>query len=394
MNRMRILIITKSVPWPLDQGSHIRNYHLIKHLSEQHEIYLISLQRSPLTADAMRQLKQYCQEIILIPAFRHIFSKACDLTRSVLTPVPYTVLACTNQHMSKIIRNKIKDWSIDIVQLEELYVALNAKPLKSNIPIILDAHNSEALILFRLAESSNSFLARVFYRSQARKMEAFEQRVIKEVHAVLSVSMTELTFFRDLNPNSHFLPNGIENVLPEQPSREQTILFTGHLAYPPNHNGLLWFLREVWLQITKEHPSLVLKVIARAPSNELRELGGPQVQFISDADDIEPFLLAARVQIVPLHAGGGTRLKILEAFASRLPVVSTTIGAEGLGVTNETHLLIGDSPTEFADAVLRVLKDPSLAQHLSEEASKHVNANFLWRDLVQNVQSVYSNLVE
>jgi len=163
-------------------------------------------------------------------------------------------------------------------------------------------------------------------------------------------------------------------------------MFFGINDYYPNTDGILFFVREVWPRLAASHPRVRLKIVGPRPTPEILAQRNARVEVTGAVDDVRAHLAEAAAVIVPLRLGGGTRLKILEAMAMAKPIVSTTIGAEGIDVVHETHLLLADEPAQFAAAVGRVLDDATLAARLGERGRALVNAKYSWEATARRLE--------
>ncbi len=388
---MNILLITKNLPYPLDQGGNIRNYYLMKYLSRYHRLFLVSIVRSRKEAGYVEQVKPFCERVEGVLLERTASLKLRDVVRSCLSPLPYTVLANSDDRVRVAIDQVIKDCQIDIIQLQELYVAANIDIAECEQPVVLDAFNRESAILRRMAAVSANPVKRLFYRIQMRKMDEFERKIVGRAMAVFAVSALEQRYFSCLNCRVFCVPNGVDEIRARVQPEEPRLLFTGLLRYPPNRDGVTFLVRNIWPLVCRAFPGAVLEIVGRDPGRGLLRYRSPQIQFYSGVDDLTPFLERARVLVVPLRAAGGTRLKILQAFGAGIPVVSTSIGAEGLDVEDDRHLLLRDDAASFADAVVRVLRGGGVAERLAENAARLVERRYLWKNIVQACASAYAS---
>jgi polysaccharide biosynthesis protein PslH len=386
---MNILVLTKNLPYPPDQGASIRNFHLLKNLAKYHDIYLLSIIRSEKEAAAVRKMEVFCKKVVGVPLRRSLMVKAVDLLCSLFSPFPYTVLANTHRHIKALVSRMLSENAIDLVQIQELYLAANVRQESITIPVVLDAHNSEPLIFERMIAVEKNWIKRAFYLAQKKKMAWFERKVAQAVSGIFSVSAQEKAYFEQFNKHVFLVPNGIEQIKNVPPSTSNKLLFTGLLSYPPNRDALLFFLEEIWPLIRDENPFLQLDIVGRSPDAVLLDYADARVRLYPDEDDISSFFSEARIVVVPLRAGGGTRFKILEAFAERVPVVSTSIGADGLEVKDNHHLLIRDTPESFAEAVLELYCDHKLSLRMVENASLLLKEKYLWADIVNNCVTAY-----
>jgi polysaccharide biosynthesis protein PslH len=386
---MNILVLTKNLPYPLDQGGSIRNYNLLKHLAKYHDIYLLSIIRSEKEAAAIQKMEAFCKKVVGVPLQRSFMVKALDMLISFFSPFPYTVLANTHSRIKASLSRMLTENAIDLVQIQELYLAANVSQASITLPVVLDAQNSEPLIFERMIAVEKNRIKKAYYFAQKKKMAWFERKVAACAAGIFSVSSQEKAYFEQFNKHVFLVPNGIEQTKNVPPSTSNKLLFTGLLSYPPNRDALLFFLEEIWPLIRDENPFLQFNIVGRSPDAVLLNYSDARVRFFPDEDDIIPFFNESRIMVVPLRAGGGTRFKILEAFAERVPVVSTSIGADGLDVKNNEHLLIRDTPESFAEAVLELYCDKALTRKMVDNATLLLREKYLWADIVKNCLSAY-----
>ena len=220
-------------------------------------------------------------------------------------------------------------------------------------------------------------------------MKSYEQQVAGSAGAVFSVSRSEQSYFEDFAKRVEFVPNGVPACIEPRSERENSVLFVGTLSYRPNLDAVLFLLDEIAPLVLKVRPQTEFKIIGRNPPSSLKARASENVRLLNTVEDISPYFARAGVLAVPLRAGAGTRFKILEAFAAGLPVVSTEIGAEGLGVKDQKELLISNSAEEFAESLCRVLENKALAFSLASRAQVLVKQQYLWESIVPKCFSVY-----
>jgi glycosyltransferase involved in cell wall biosynthesis len=197
---------------------------------------------------------------------------------------------------------------------------------------------------------------------------------------------------------SAVVPNAVDlrsyRPLPgDPPSDGSTVMFFGINDYYPNSDGILFFVREVWPLLAASHPRARLKIVGPRPTREILAQQSPRLEVTGAVDDVRAHLASAAAVIVPLRVGGGTRLKVLEAMAMAKPIVSTRIGAEGIEVVDDKHLLLADAPAQFAEAVGRVLDEPGLAARLGAEGRALVTARYSWEASARGLEEFLRELL-
>jgi glycosyltransferase involved in cell wall biosynthesis len=251
--------------------------------------------------------------------------------------------------------------------------------------LLVDLHNVYSTLASRTADEHSSRLTRLYLRREARLLAAIEGQAARHADALLTVSEADAAHLRSLGARSiSVVPNGVDcEAYTDLPTGRgegpPTILYVGSMAWQPNVQAAIYLAREALPQIRTAVPAARLVIVGRDPTVEVRALAHlPGVEIAGGVPDVRPYLRQAHLLAVPLESGGGTRLKILEAFAAGLPVVSTPVGCEGLRVTAEEHLLMAPRK-RFAAAVTALLGDPQRGRELAARARQLVHAEYDWR---------------
>lgn len=396
---MKILMLTKNVPFPPNDGSSIRNFQFLRILAEHHEVSVVTIVRSDREAEGLSVLRELGATVYPVSLRRTTVDRVVDLFRSVLTGIPYTVLANTDQRLIDEVRRALAERAPDVVMVQELYLMENIAQIVSQVrtraPIVLDLHNIEGVILERMAELSESRLARMFYRWQAHCMHAFERHMLPLVNGLIAVSKIEYHDLGIRHPLVIQVPNGVvarDMPPPRSSSASMDVVFVGTLDYPPNRDAVAFFVGEILPRIRSRLPEVTFTVIGRKPRRPLALHGATGVRLLTNVDDLAAPLRESALMVVPLRAGAGTRLKILDAFSAAVPVVSTSLGAEGLGVTDGAQLLLRDSAESFADAVVQLLSDRSAGERLAENAFRWSQQHLRWEEGMRPLESLLEQL--
>ena len=250
------------------------------------------------------------------------------------------------------------------------------------------------MIWRRHAETAAGLARRAYFRLQASRMFAFEKQTCQAAGAIIAVSAKDATTMHELFGVSgvQHTPTGvdIDYFAPQPAQAAADLVFVGSMDWMPNIDGIGWFCSEILPLLRKRHPECSLAVAGRAPTAGIQALGEAdrRIHITGTVPEIRPWLWGSRVSIVPLRVGGGTRLKIYEAMAAGVPVVSTTIGAEGLDYTDGEDILIADSPESFAEACSRLLADTDLAARIAANARQLVASRFSWDTVVVDFEKL------
>jgi sugar transferase (PEP-CTERM/EpsH1 system associated) len=399
---MKILLLTPQVPYPPDRGTALRNWGLLAGLAARHEVSLLTFvepgqdpQPAPLVAATHGRL-----DGVPVPV-RGWGARLVGLLRD---PRPDLALRLAGDEFAARLRARLAAERYDVVQIEglELATALDAVAQAAGRPLtVFDAHNAEWILQQRAAATDardpRRWHAAAYSAVQWRRLRRFEGEVCRRAGRVVAVSAADAAALQALAPGRrvHVVPNGIDlaSYAPgafAQDAPAFDLLFTGKMDYRPNVDALLWFAATIWPRVRAASPEATLGVVGRQPHPRLDALRAlPGVTVTGAVPDVRPYVARAGVYVAPLRMGGGTRFKLLEAMALSRAIVSTTVGAEGLGATGGRELLLADRPDQFAQAVVALLRDPARRVQLGASARAHVAACFDWSAIVPLLEAAY-----
>ena len=386
---MRVLWLKTELLHPVDKGGRIRTYNMLKELKREHRITYLTLDDGTAAEDARQLADEYCHELICVPhETRAKFSAAfyAELAGNMLSPLPYFMGKYESAAMRAAIAQRLANHDIDVLVCDFLQPSVNV-PESPAVSSVLFQHNVEAMIWKRHYEIQRNPLAKAYLFGQWRKTVKYERNACKRFDMVIAVSEADCDTMREEYGVAHLgsVPTGVDTDYfnpKEDPGRDpNSLVFTGSMDWLPNEDAIQFFIKEVMPIIQAEFPNLTLTVVGRNPYQSLVELAKRDSSVIvtGRVEDVRPYIDRAAAYIVPIRIGGGTRLKIYEAMAMAKPVISTTVGAEGLPVKHGRDLLIGNTPTEFAAAVKEVLTNRDIANSLAHNARRLVQDQFGWR---------------
>jgi glycosyltransferase involved in cell wall biosynthesis len=280
------------------------------------------------------------------------------------------------------VRDDLGHGGFKLLHLDELLLARIVPPERS-IPVVQHHHKLDTVLYGSLA--SGATIESRFDLWKLRRLEAESARRYRH-HLLCSQDDADTLRERYGALDCAVVPSGFDHELfrpdPARGPREaERLVFLGSMNYGPNVEAVLRFAREILPRIQAARPGVTFEIVGGDPVPEVRALAGPHIHLTGQVAAVQPYLERASVLVVPLSIGGGTRLKIVEALALATPVVSSTIGAQGLGLLHGRHLLLADSAADFAAATLRLLADPSDAARLGERGRVHVQEHFRWEVL-------------
>jgi sugar transferase (PEP-CTERM/EpsH1 system associated) len=407
---MRLLFLTQLLPYPPDSGGKIKAFNLLRHLASQQQVTLVSFIRNDTEMDNLPALAPYCTDVRVVKLNR---SRAQDfrfLAASLLRSIPFLVLRDCSIEMTTLVQNVVHHIQPDLLHAVQLNMAQYAL-LYPDIPKVLDQENVVSLVVERVAKLERPGLRKLLAMLEWRKLRRYEAETCTQFDHILAVTEEDKAALSALiranrnllkggdQPPITAVPIGIDtqDIQPVQRRADaRSILFTGSMVWPPNSDGISWFTETVFPQIRTQLPDVQLIVIGRQPPETVRAAMRrfpDNVAVTGYVDDLTPYLEQAAVFIVPLRAAGGMRVKILDAFAWGIPVVSTSIGCEGIAVTPGRNILIADHPEDFAREVIRVIHDRNLAAQLMVEGRRLVETQYDWRIVYRKIDEVYASVM-
>jgi glycosyltransferase involved in cell wall biosynthesis len=401
---MRILMLSPYLPWPLNGGPPIRIYYILRELVKRgHEVVLLAGHEGP-PLPASHPLNSLCREMVTYPppASARPGLPVLSALRSLASPLPYVAAKFGAFHVREIVQSLADKSQFDLVWANFAFMAY-AVPLElcRTTPVVLDEHESEGLLWWQYL-GQGSLAKRAFAIINLIKLPSFRKRIMSQVAVVLSNSEREASFTRRHAPPSvqvWSVPNGVDAELfaPAQTDANErnAILLCSGLAVYRNRAAALWFARHMFPKIRREVPDAEFWIVGSHPNREIWRLAEiPGIHVTGAVEDVRPYYATAKVAVAPYRHGEGTKIKVVEAMACGTPVVSTSIGCQGLEVTDDEQLVIADTETDFCHRVVELLRDPVRARRLAAEGRKLVEEKYTWKRLIDSLEPKLVALVE
>ena len=375
---------------------------MLKQLKREHHVTYLTLDDGTASADDRVRSSEYCHDLVCVThPLPEKFSAAfyLELFLNLLSSRPYAIKKYESTAMSDQIAELESRNAFDLLICDFLAPATNVS--HTLMPTVLFQHNVEAMIWKRHYEVQTNPIKKVYLYGQWRKMRRFESEMCRRFDRVIAVSAEDRDQIRrEYGTERVFdVPTGVDTeffypsgTLKPQP---HSIVFTGSMDWLPNEDAIVYFTREIMPLIKARLPDTTMTVVGRNPPRALVDLSkeNPSLVITGRVDDVRPYIERAAAYVVPLRIGGGTRLKIFEAMAMEKAVVSTTVGAEGLPLSDGVELLLADEPRLFADAVVKVLTDLTYASELGKRAAVAVRKNYGWEQVTESFVSQCVNNV-
>ncbi len=394
---MRILFLTQILPLPLDAGPRVRAYYVLRYLAEAgHEVSLVSFVRSGESLENVRPLQEICHSVETIPLVRSQLRNLCDGLHSMFTEMPFLILRDQVAPMREMIRKLTTRRSFDAMHADQLWMAPYCLDCRGPRLKVLDQHNAVFMVPRRMAEHQPNALVKAFLRKEASKLEAFEQQTCSRFDRVVWVTKEDRkAVCSQGNAGGRgdlVIPIAVDAKAHEPVKRTEPfrVTFVGGMHWPPNLEGISWFVEQVWPKVARTEPSAILTLIGKGVSRKLHgQCSGGRIEIAGYVRDLQQYISETAVFLVPIQSGAGMRVKILDAWCWGLPVVSTTVGAEGLRTATGENLLIADDEQTFADSVIRVLQNSDVAQRLSDGGRATVEQFYDWREAYRAWDQIY-----
>lgn len=383
---MKILWAKAGGVLPLDSGGKIRSFHIASELARRHEVTLF-LFYSATDPDRHVGFRGPFAQVELMPmdvAGRASASELASYVSNALTLKPYQMRKFCRPEVARRLREILRAGHYDVLLCDFLLTA-DVVPWDVKIPKIVFTHNVEAAIWRRHLEVNRSPLWKLMAWREYRTWARAERRYLTAADHVLAVSDEDRKAFLEFLPPAKVttVPTGVDLDFfspGEGAPDASALVFTGEMSWLPNEDAIGYFAAEILPIIQQSVPDVTLWVVGRNPTRKVRALAedNAAIRVTGAVDDIRPYVHRAAVYVVPLRIGGGTRIKIFEAMAMRMPVVSTTIGAEGLPVTDGEDICLADTPAEFARQTVRLLREPAVAAKMAQTARTLVESRYSW----------------
>jgi len=398
---MRILALTPQLPYPPQQGTSLRNYHLLRYLATRHQVSLLSFASPDVAPRDLAHLRSLCHAVRTVATPHRSFTRR--LWTLVSSTRPDMAWRLYSPEYSQALAAWLAGERFDVLQVEGIEMAPYLWRLQPPRPLLVfDDHNAEYVLQKRAFLTDLGHLRRwpaaAYSFVQWQRLRRFERAVCLLADRLVAVSEADAAALASLDPRLRpvVVPNGVdlEAYRPDFPPlaglAHPSLAFTGKMDFRPNIDAVLWFAHEVLPRLWERVPEAHLYIVGQSPSPRLDALRAePRITITGRVADVRPYIAGADIYVVPLRVGGGTRLKVLEAMAMGKALVSTSLGVEGLRVTAGQDVVLADTPDAFAEAVTMLLANPSRRRALGQAARAFVERGYGWEHIGPQLEAVY-----
>ena len=406
---MKVLFLSQIVPYPPHGGVLQRGFNIVREIGRRAEVHLLAfvhpdaLPTADTLAESRRVLGEFCATIEYFSLWpkRSRAHTAAALALGVVSKSPFSVGAHRSRPFSAAVQRALVAEPFDIVHADTIALTpfVDLRPTR-RVATVLTHHNIESQLMQRRAEVERRPAARWVLKREASKLADYETEVSPcyDVNIFMSEPDRDLLMNRVAGIRAAIVPNGVD-VTYFSPDRnavvEPAMIYTGGMNMLANRDAVMSFLRETWPAIARAVPAARFYAVGQDPPRELQTIAesDPRVIVTGYVDDIRPLVRKAAVYVVPLRVGGGTRLKVLDAMASGKAIVSTSIGCEGLDVVAGLHLLVADTPADFARTTIELLADPARRAELGEAARARVSERYAWPVVGEQLMAAYDQAI-
>jgi len=403
MTRRSLLFLSNRLPYPPHIGAALRTYNIIRLLARDFDLHVLcfdpvdtATEGMPL-ATRMRAMEEFGTfEVFPIPQQGNRARFVADHARSVIRRVPYTYYMHDSPQFERRLRTLLTERRFSVAHVDSLDL-IRLLPMLGSLPVVCTHHNVESWLMRRRAESETSPVKRGYLAHQAALLEQAERDWVPRVALNVAVSDADRDALQTLAPTGRIVtvPNGVDTdfFAPAPVANPAGCVFVGGTKWYPNRDALEWYATDVAPAVAATGVDAPVTWVGRAGDEEMRRFEkDPLMHLTGYVDDVRPYVHGAKCVIVPLRVGGGTRLKILDAWAMGAAVVSTSIGCEGLTAVDGENILIADTADSFAAAIARVTRDDGLRQKIAANGRRTAVERYSWDVIGATMRDLYLNL--
>jgi glycosyltransferase involved in cell wall biosynthesis len=392
---MKLLMIFQTSPYPPDLGPTKRNFPLFLENLKRHEVSVLAFGTQEEEKRFRETYGTRCKHIVFVNNKR---PRALNflLRLWLLATGRSSYRRFYTRSFERALQNLLQKERFDLIHC--CTTILGYYRLPKNIPLVGDTHNVEYDNIYRAYKQSRNLILKAYFYWDYLRLKHEELEITKKFDVVVTTTDRDRQLYLRELPEKPMvvIPNGVEPAFFERLNVEEepkTMVFTGLMSYLPNHHGITYFLDEIFPLILEREPEARIMVVGAFPPKKLLRRSSANVIVTGWVDDVRPYFARGQVFVIPLLIGGGIRGKALEAMAMRRPIVTTTLGCEGINLKHEESALFADTPREFADAVVRLFNDPALRARLAENAYRNVVEGYSWEVNGLAFERVYQSLI-
>lgn len=393
---MKILMITPYLPYPLVSGGQIRTYNLLKNLASKHQITLASFIRDNDEKKYLKDLEPYCQKVIVFK--RRKAWAPVNILLSAISPFPFLVCIYFDMRVRAQIKKELAKQKYDLIHAETFYVMPNIPQTK--IPIFLVEQVIEYLVYQRFVEGLPKwlFFLKPILSVDVFKIKWWERYYWKRAKRLAAMSEEDKNFIQNLEPKLKIdvVANGVDieyfTKTKKQKPKYPTVLFVGQFKWLPNRDATKFLVSEIWPIIKKSIGNARLWIVGRNPPGDILNFASSDIRVDGGVEDIRTAYAKSDVLLAPIRNGRGTKYKILEAMATKTPIVGTRLAVEGINIQSGKEAMVGKNAQELAGLTVKVLKGTDLGPQLAASAYSLVKEKYSWEKISKKLDNLYQEV--
>jgi glycosyltransferase involved in cell wall biosynthesis len=403
---MKILFLSQIIPYPPHGGVLQRGYNIIREIGKDNDVYLLAfhhpdtINNNELLEESKEQLLEYCSEVHYFKLWpkQSDFHKLLAFITGFLYPLPFSVLAHKSKAFKEKIEEIIENNNIDIVHIDTVGLS-EYKKYVNDVPCIITHHNIESSLMARRSKVESNWLARFYVAKQSQKLREYEARESAKYPVNVMMSKTDSDELKEMSPGvvTTIVPNGvdIDYFRNQHKKQENAIIYTGGMNMFANKDAVMYLLSDIWPMLKSKIPDIKFYIIGQDPPKELINLSAEDsgIKVLGYVDDIRPYVAKSAIYVVPLRVGGGTRLKVLDALAQGKAIVSTSIGSEGIDVTDRKNIYLEDTSKGFSDSIIELIHDDEKREELGKQARILAEEKYAWPSITEELIKAYQKVV-
>ncbi len=410
---MRVLWASQVIPYPPNSGVHQRTYHLLKGVAARHDVDLIAFiqetwlsvfyrSREQALGDCSRELGRLCRSVRFIPiaSLERPGGKWRTALEGLVLPQSYTIRWLQSRQSWRAFAEAAERNAHALAHFDTVSVAPFAR-LFPHITTTLGHHNIESHMMLRRAANERNPLKRLYWQQEGRRLARYEARIAPSFAAHITCSDLDSARLRAIAPQADIvtIPNGVdvEYFQPTETTQaRQSLIFVGSMNWYPNISAVKFLLSQVWPALKKAVPDLRLDIVGSAPPQSIRDMAAAMadVTVHGFVDDVRPLLGAATLYVCPISDGGGTKLKLLDAFAMQKCVVAHPLACEGIDVTPGRHVEFAESAGAFVESIRRLLRQPQAREEMGRAARQLVVERYSFAEIGRRLSDLFESLAQ
>lgn len=391
---MKILYFIPYSPANPTFGGSLRIYHILDYLCSHHDVTVAGFSTPEEEKELIKNFPELAGKTHFVQNPNENSSRYRNLIKSIFSSHSFWYLYSRSERLQQKLDQILKNDTFDVIQSE--FPVMGMYHFNSTAVKIIDSHNVEYDNFKRMAKVKNP-IKKLFYHLESYKFYKEETAACKKHDALFACSERDISIFDESVPEvpKYLVPNGVdeEYFYPTKTNpKPHSMVFVGMMKYVPNYDGINFFLDEIFPKILTQFPDTTITIVGKNAPPSITRRANKNIIITGFVDDTRPYMHESSVYVVPLRMGGGTRLKIMETLASKIPLVTTSIGCEGIDIEHRKHAMIADEPEDFANAVLELFVNKELCKKLTKTGYELVMNKYRWKSICKEMDRAYEEL--